>query len=201
MLRPSMRAGVESKIEAASGLAAEIRPRASTVTMPTLLSRINCSKSESGALSAPRSTASRRCATGGRARPMKKPPRPAATAAPMAIRSPASTSFLEHVPAAAHGDDVTRLVGVDFDLLAQPAHVHADRLMLALEVVAPDFVEQRLARHDAPAVLHQHREQAELFGRERDGLAAHGQRLARRIEHDVARFDHLAAQRLRGAAP
>src|ERR1035441_7293744 len=84
-----------------------------------------------------------------------------------------SALFAEHVTAAAHGDDVPRVVGIDLDLLTEPADMHADRLMLALEVVAPHLFQQHLAGDDAPAIFHQDVQQAEFFGRERDRFAAH----------------------------
>ena len=77
---------------------------------------------------------------------------------------------------------MSRRARVFFDLLAQPANVHADRLLLAFEVVSPHLIEQRLPRHDAAVVLHEHAQQPELLGREGNLLAAHGELLARRIE-------------------
>src|SRR5579864_6816667 len=56
------------------------------------------------------------------------------------------TLLSEQVTAAAHGDDVLRVFGVVFYLLAQPADVDVDGLLIAIEVEAPDLVEQRLAR-------------------------------------------------------
>ena len=102
----------------------------------------------------------------------------------------AASSF-EHVAAAAHRQNVARRARIFFDLLAQPANVHADRLLLAFEIVSPHLVEQRLARHDAAVVLHQHAQQPELFGRERDVLAANRQLLPRRIEDDLAERDRF----------
>src|SRR5581483_6484127 len=99
----------------------------------------------------------------------------------------------EHVAPAAHRDDVAGVVGVHLDLLAQPADVHADRLMLALEVVAPDLFEQHLPRHDAAAILHEHVEQPELLRRELHLTAAHDDPLPRRIDRDLARGDRLVA--------
>src|SRR5579871_5381921 len=88
-----------------------------------------------------------------------------------------AASSLEHVAAAAHREDVPRRARVFFDLFAQPPYVNAHRLLLALEVVAPHLVEERLTGHDASVILHEHAQQAELLGRQRNLLAADGQLL------------------------
>src|SRR6266700_3064792 len=65
-------------------------------------------------------------------------------------------SFFKHVPATTNGDDVARIIRIDFDFLAQPTNMHADRLLLSLEIISPNFIEQRLARDDASAIFHEH---------------------------------------------
>src|SRR5579863_3916181 len=67
----------------------------------------------------------------------------------------------------------------------------ADGLLLALEVVAPDFIEQRLSRNDAAVILHEDAKQSELFGRQSHALPPNRQLLARRVENDLAESDRL----------
>ena len=47
----------------------------------------------------------------------------------------------------------------------------ADGLLLALEIVTPDLIEQRLSCHDATVILHQDAKQSELFRRQSHRLA------------------------------
>src|SRR5579864_5232402 len=101
--------------------------------------------------------------------------------------------FLKDVAAAAYGHDVPGDLRVLFDLFAQPAHVHADGLLLAFKVVSPDFVEQYLPRDDAAVILHEHAQQRELFGSQGDFFAADHKVLARWVEHDSAKHDSLFA--------
>src|SRR5215469_18315931 len=86
---------------------------------------------------------------------------------------------------------MARVARIFFDLLAQPANVHADGLLFAFEVVAPHLIEQRLTRDDAAVVFHQHAKQRELLRRKRNALAAHGELLTRWIEHDFSERDRL----------
>src|SRR5580692_11081659 len=103
----------------------------------------------------------------------------------------AARLHLEHVAAAADRENMARRTRVFLDLLAQPPHVHAHRLLLAFEVVSPDFVEQRLARDDAPVVFHEYAQERKLFGCQGHVFSTNGQLLARRVENDAAEGDRF----------
>ena len=47
-------------------------------------------------------------------------------------------SPLKSIADAAHRDDSHRVGGIGLDLLAQPAHVHIERMRIAVEVLPPD---------------------------------------------------------------
>ena len=47
-------------------------------------------------------------------------------------------SPLEPIANAAHRDDPRRVGGIDLDLPAQPAHVHIERMRIAVENLTPD---------------------------------------------------------------
>ena len=47
-------------------------------------------------------------------------------------------SPLESIADPAHGDDARRVGGIGLDLLAQPAHVHIERVGVAIKVGPPD---------------------------------------------------------------
>ena len=60
-------------------------------------------------------------------------------------RRPEGRSVHELVPEAAHGDQVPRVVRIVLDLLADPLHVHVERLRVADVVGAPDLLDQEQA--------------------------------------------------------
>ena len=91
----------------------------------------------------------------------------------MRSSEPANALFLKNVAAAAYGHDVPGNLRILFDFFAQPAHVHADGLLLAFKVVPPDLVEQYLPRYDAAVIFHEHAQQRKLFGSKRHFFAAH----------------------------
>src|SRR2546430_10885847 len=82
---------------------------------------------------------------------------------------------VETVADAAHGHDLERRHSGE--LLAQPAHVHVDRLAVARELMSPHVLEQHVSRVDAAWVREQVRQQVELSRRQLDILVP---------EHDPA---------------
>src|SRR4051812_20005958 len=78
-------------------------------------------------------------------------------------------SIVRHVVAdAPDGDDGTGVA----DLAAELADVDIDRARVAGERVAPDALQQLVARQHHPAVLEQGPEEVELLGRELDVAGA-----------------------------
>ena len=85
-----------------------------------------------------------------------------------AARSGSRTFTLpQHVAGAAHGVQQARLAP-RLELAAQVGDEDVDRVGLGERVVAPDVVEEGLARDDEPGVAHQVLEQLELAGGEVD---------------------------------
>ena len=68
--------------------------------------------------------------------------------------APHEVSLAQHVADAAHGVDQARLA-TGLGLAAQVADVDLERVGRGREVVAPDLVEDELAREDASWVLHE----------------------------------------------
>ena len=103
-------------------------------------------------------------------------------------------SVPQHVAGAAHGVQDARLAAV-LELAAQVRDEDVDGVRLGEGVVAPDLVEQRLARHDDARVAHQVLEQLEL-ARGQVELALAAEHLARvRVEAQVADDDVGASAR------
>src|SRR5215203_6783539 len=73
-----------------------------------------------------------------------------------------------------------------FQLPPQVGHEHLDRVRDRERVVAPDLVEQLLARDHEPLVAHQVLEQLELALREVDRAIAAGDLVGVGVEHQVA---------------
>src|SRR3954453_11497591 len=83
-----------------------------------------------------------------------------------------STSCAQHVAGAADGVQQPRLAAA-LELAAQVGHEDLDRVGRRERVVAPDVLEQPLARHDDALVAHQVLQQLELaLGQLDDALAA-----------------------------
>src|SRR4051794_23377682 len=76
-------------------------------------------------------------------------------------RTAAPPLSTEHVPRAADGVQEPRLA-LRLELAAQVRHEHLDRVRRRERVVAPDLLEQALARNDDALVAHQELEQLEL---------------------------------------
>src|SRR4029077_20773402 len=87
------------------------------------------------------------------------------------------------------------------DLAPELAHVHVDRARIAGERVAPDALEQLVARQHEPAVVEQLPEQVEFLGGELHGRAVHEQLAPARIDRDQpVRAPPLRDRRRRGRA-
>src|SRR6188768_1470894 len=67
-------------------------------------------------------------------------------------------------------DDELRMPRVGFDLLPQPGDVHVDRARGGHRVIAPDFVEELVARERGAAVFDEVLEQQELARGDLEGL-------------------------------
>ena len=77
-----------------------------------------------------------------------------------------NTSPRELVAHAVDGEDVLRMARIWLDLLPQPGDVDVDGARRRHRVVAPDFVEQLVARQRGAAVLDEVAQQLELARRE-----------------------------------
>src|SRR5262252_2155954 len=80
-------------------------------------------------------------------------------------------SIDEPVPQPDHCLDLPRRFA---ELASEPADVDVDGPRFDRPVVAPDALEQTVARHDAVLVLHQIPEQLELASRQANGIAVDG---------------------------
>ncbi len=90
----------------------------------------------------------------------------------------------EGVADAAHGLDQARMVGVGFDLLAQPSHQRIDRAVERRPIVALQQVHDVVAGQNAMRPLDEDLEQVELGGRQLLQLAAlRAQLPARDVQH------------------
>src|SRR5207253_1576860 len=106
---------------------------------------------------------------------------------PMELSAPGGRSSLrtsQAVPGATHGEDVPRLLGLWFELLAQVADVDVDRARVPICAVAPDRPEQLLAVEQPAGIGHQRVEQLELGERESHGAAVDHHLALRAIERD-----------------
>src|SRR5688500_13849817 len=72
----------------------------------------------------------------------------------------------ELVAEAVHGENVLRMARVGLDLLPKPGDVDVDRARRGHGVVAPDFVEQLVARQRRAAVLDEVAQQLEFTRRQ-----------------------------------
>ena len=79
------------------------------------------------------------------------------------------------------------------ELLAQVADVHVDRALVAEGGVAPDPVQQHVARVDAAGMARQHREDLELDVRELHRLAVQLGGALREVDVQVAAVERLLA--------
>src|SRR5690242_7625352 len=91
-----------------------------------------------------------------------------ANARPSRVRRLRATAGVHLVPDAA--DRLHDGTGVA-QLLPQRLHVRVDRARVDRPLVAPDAVEQLLARENDPTVAREEREKVELFRRQRDVFA------------------------------
>src|SRR3990170_6400320 len=89
----------------------------------------------------------------------------------------------EAVADVAHGLDEDARARLD--LAAQTADVDVDGAGAAEVLVAPDTVEQRLAREHLAAVRHQKAQQLELLEREAHRLLADEDLVVRQVDHEV----------------
>ena len=86
------------------------------------------------------------------------------------------------------------------ELAAQLAHVHVDRARVARERVAPDALEQLVAREHEPAMVEQLPEQVELLRRELDLLVADAHLAPAGVDREVAVPELLALALARARA-
>src|ERR1700686_1576776 len=93
------------------------------------------------------------------------------------MRSFTCSSFrgLESVAGAAHGLQITRVLGVGLDFFADATNVDVDRARSDVGGVAPDGIEQMVATENAPRMAGEVVEQAELGGGGGNRIAAHGE--------------------------
>ena len=102
-------------------------------------------------------------------------------------------SVLEPVSQAVHGDDVTRIVRIGFELLAQPADVDVHGSRFGRGLIAPHRVEQLVTRQHHAGMADQVHEQLELLRRQADRPAA-AQDLSRsRTNDDVPERELVGA--------
>src|SRR5262245_65847278 len=83
-------------------------------------------------------------------------------------RAAGPRSAREAVALSVHGDDELGMSGHALQLLAQRGDVHIDRAALGQCLVAPDLVQQLVAREQSAAMLDEIRQELELHPRERD---------------------------------
>jgi len=94
---------------------------------------------------------------------------------------------------APHGQYDLGVLRVVLDLRAQPLDVHVDQPCVRSVPVAPDLLQQHLAREDLPGLAGQADEQVELERRERDGLPGPGHLVPGHVDVDVADGERLGA--------
>src|ERR1041385_4458245 len=83
--------------------------------------------------------------------------------------------YLESIAGAAYGFEIARVLGIDFNLCAELAHVDIDRARGDEGSLAPDRVQDLIAGEDAPGVLGKVMQQAELGGSRCHQCAPDGQ--------------------------
>src|SRR5437763_70694 len=84
-----------------------------------------------------------------------------------------------------HGDDEARLGPVVADLRAQLRDMRVYGAAVDVTVVAPDVIQEALARDRLPLVLDEVAQQVELAGREVQPLLAAGRAIRLEVEPDV----------------
>src|SRR5438876_10827302 len=89
--------------------------------------------------------------------------------------------------------DVLRMRRIVLDDLAQPRDLHVDRAVEHLVLAAARELHQLVARERLARVLHQHLEDGELAGGERDALALPGERARREVELEGPEAMQVAA--------
>src|SRR5439155_12124301 len=99
-------------------------------------------------------------------------------------------SIGEAVAEPAHRLDQARAAWLGLDLLAQPADVDVHRARVAGRAVAPDALQQVVAREGAARVLGQEDQQVVLLGPEREHLAAAARLVALQVYLDLAEAQH-----------
>src|SRR6185369_14610759 len=107
----------------------------------------------------------------------------------------------ELVPGAVDGEDVLGFLGRSLDLLPQLRHEVVDRARRRRLLIAPDLVEDLLARDDLAGVRDQVAEQIELARGEVDPLPAAVRLVRAEIDLDVADAARLEARRPNAGAP
>src|SRR4051812_17917480 len=99
-----------------------------------------------------------------------------------------------------HGDDVVRVAHVVFDLVAQFGDVHVNGARQGKAVVAPDGVEQLVARDDFAPMLKKISEDAELARGKFQRLAALSRFEVAEVERDVSKLRFIEALIMLGRA-
>ena len=94
-------------------------------------------------------------------------------------------SVLEIVANSPLGQNMLRLGRIFFELFAQPPDMHVHRADLAADVVAPDRVEQRLARIYAVGIAHQKLHEVEFLRRQIDRHVLAKRAAAAAVKRDV----------------
>ena len=92
----------------------------------------------------------------------------------------------ELVADAAHGQHQLGVLGVALDLLAQVGDVDVAGADVAAELRLPQLLHDLLAAEDLARVAGQQAQDLELRARQVDGLAAHGDQVAREVDADGA---------------
>src|SRR5690242_792061 len=83
--------------------------------------------------------------------------------------------------------------------LPQPAHMHGNGASIAEEFVAPDRIEQLLAREYLTRMLSEKVQQIELFGGQFDWLVVLRNAALARIDHQQSHMQGIVADRRRGS--
>src|ERR1051326_3684042 len=113
-----------------------------------------------------------------------------------------SSSGDEFVAQSRHGHDHGRLLGIFFQLLAEATHVHVDRAREGVFTVAPDLLQQDLARESCAGILREVAQQAEFARGERNDFAVAKHRRPFEVDPKRPELEHAVVfGRRRGAAP
>src|SRR5215471_14580662 len=108
----------------------------------------------------------------------------------------------EAVAQPVNGQDVLGMGGVGLDLLAQRCDVDVNGSSRWHRIVAPDLVEQLVARQQRVPMLHEIPQKLVLEGREGQRLAGPEHSRAAKVYSDIAESESLSgAPRVRAAAP